>query len=71
MSDQRRVLVTGGAGYIGSHTAKALALAGHAPVVFDDPTAIARRSAGGRSWWATSATGTPSRPACASTASTA
>lgn len=36
MSDGRRVLVTGGAGYIGSHTAKALALAGHAPVVFDD-----------------------------------
>jgi UDP-glucose-4-epimerase GalE len=30
------VLVTGGAGYIGSHTAKALALAGHAPVVFDN-----------------------------------
>ena len=36
MSDQRRVLVTGGAGYIGSHTAKALARAGHIPVVFDD-----------------------------------
>jgi len=31
-----RVLVTGGAGYIGSHTAKALAGAGHAPVVFDN-----------------------------------
>ncbi len=31
-----RVLVTGGAGYIGSHTAKALARAGHEPVVFDD-----------------------------------
>ena len=31
-----RVLVTGGAGYIGSHTAKALAAAGHTPVVFDD-----------------------------------
>lgn len=36
MSDQRRVLVTGGAGYIGSHTAKALARAGHVPIVFDD-----------------------------------
>ncbi len=31
-----KVLVTGGAGYIGSHTAKALARAGHEPVVFDD-----------------------------------
>lgn len=31
-----RVLVTGGAGYIGSHAAKALALAGHAPVVYDN-----------------------------------
>ncbi len=34
--NQRRVLVTGGAGYIGSHTAKALALSGVEPVVFDD-----------------------------------
>ena len=31
-----RVLVTGGAGYIGSHTCKHLAAAGHTPVVFDD-----------------------------------
>jgi len=30
-----RVLVTGGAGYIGSHTAKALAAAGYEPVVLD------------------------------------
>lgn len=30
-----QVLVTGGAGYIGSHTAKALSLAGHTPVVLD------------------------------------
>ncbi len=30
------VLVTGGAGYIGSHTAKALAESGHTPVVFDN-----------------------------------
>jgi UDP-arabinose 4-epimerase len=30
------VLVTGGAGYIGSHTCKHLAAAGHTPVVFDD-----------------------------------
>ena len=31
-----RILVTGGAGYIGSHTAKRLAAAGHEPVSFDD-----------------------------------
>lgn len=31
-----KVLVTGGAGYIGSHTAKALAEAGHSPIVLDD-----------------------------------
>jgi len=31
-----RILVTGGAGYVGSHACKALARAGHAPVVFDD-----------------------------------
>ena len=32
----RSVLVTGGAGYVGSHTAKALAGAGYTPVVFDN-----------------------------------
>lgn len=31
-----KVLVTGGAGYIGSHTCKALAQAGHEPVVYDN-----------------------------------
>jgi len=31
-----RILVTGGAGYIGSHTAKALARAGYEPVVYDN-----------------------------------
>ena len=31
-----RVLVTGGAGYIGSHTAKALSRAGHQPVILDN-----------------------------------
>jgi len=30
------ILVTGGAGYIGSHACKALAQAGYAPVVYDD-----------------------------------
>lgn len=34
-----RVLVTGGAGYIGSHTAKALAKAGDEPVVLDNLSA--------------------------------
>lgn len=33
---ERTVLVTGGAGYVGSHAAKALARAGYRPVVFDD-----------------------------------
>jgi UDP-glucose-4-epimerase GalE len=31
-----RILVTGGAGYIGSHTCKSLASVGHAPIVLDD-----------------------------------
>ncbi|RAH98337.1 UDP-glucose 4-epimerase GalE [Acuticoccus sediminis] len=31
-----QVLVTGGAGYVGSHCAKALAAAGHVPVVYDN-----------------------------------
>jgi UDP-glucose-4-epimerase GalE len=31
-----RILVTGGAGYIGSHTSKRLAAAGHESIVFDD-----------------------------------
>lgn len=31
-----RVLVTGGAGYVGSHACKALAMAGHEPVVYDN-----------------------------------
>lgn len=35
MSDKGNVLVTGGAGYVGSHTCKALAGAGYTPVVFD------------------------------------
>lgn len=32
----RKYLVTGGAGYVGSHACKALAKAGHTPVVFDN-----------------------------------
>lgn len=34
----KRVLIAGGAGYIGSHAAKAVRMAGHEPVVFDDLT---------------------------------
>ena len=34
-----RVLVTGGAGYIGSHTCKALALAGFEPIAYDNLSA--------------------------------
>ena len=34
-SDSKTVLVTGGAGYIGSHTCKALMQAGYRPVVYD------------------------------------
>ena len=31
-----QILITGGAGYVGSHCAKALAAAGHEGVVFDN-----------------------------------
>lgn len=34
--DEKSVLVAGGAGYIGSHTCKALAAAGYVPVTFDN-----------------------------------
>jgi UDP-glucose-4-epimerase GalE len=36
MSDRPAILVTGGAGYIGSHCCKALHAAGYLPVVFDN-----------------------------------
>jgi UDP-arabinose 4-epimerase len=35
-SDARYILVTGGAGYIGSHTCKALASAGFVPITYDN-----------------------------------
>lgn len=36
MSDRPAILVTGGAGYIGSHACRALAAAGYHPVVYDN-----------------------------------
>ena len=43
--DRRVVLVTGGAGYIGSHTAKTLRLAGYRVVIFDNLSAGHREAA--------------------------
>jgi len=40
----RKVLVTGGAGYIGSHTCKALAAAGYTPVAYDNLVSGHRRA---------------------------
>ena len=52
-----RVLVTGGAGYIGSHTAKALAKAGHEPLVLDNLSSGHRWAVKwGRLWTGTSRT---------------
>lgn len=36
MTSSRTILVTGGAGYIGSHACKALAEAGHVPITYDN-----------------------------------
>jgi len=36
VSDKKTILVTGGAGFVGSHTCKALARAGYIPVTFDN-----------------------------------
>jgi UDP-glucose-4-epimerase GalE len=44
-AEPRRVLVTGGAGYIGSHTCKALAAGGYEPVVLDSLVAGHRAAA--------------------------
>lgn len=38
MTDRPTVLVTGGAGYIGSHCIRALAAAGYEPVAYDNLT---------------------------------
>ena len=37
MKKYNQVLVTGGAGYIGSHACKALSGAGYLPIAFDNP----------------------------------
>src|SRR3954453_278111 len=44
VNSAQNVLVTGGAGYIGSHTCKALAAAGFTPVAFDN-LSLGHRSA--------------------------
>jgi nucleoside-diphosphate-sugar epimerase len=33
----KTILVTGGAGFVGTHTCKALSLADYPPVTFDNP----------------------------------
>src|SRR6202790_3490585 len=43
MSDDPAILVTGGAGYIGSHCCRALAAAGYRPVVYDNLSTGHRR----------------------------
>ncbi len=45
MADPRTVLITGGAGYIGSHTAKALRSAGYKTVLYDNLSAGHREAA--------------------------
>jgi UDP-glucose 4-epimerase len=35
-TDSRNILVTGGAGYIGSHACKVLAQAGYTPIAYDN-----------------------------------
>ena len=35
MTKKRNVLVTGGAGYVGSHACKALSKAGYTPITYD------------------------------------
>ncbi|HSQ00766.1 MAG TPA: UDP-glucose 4-epimerase GalE [Candidatus Dormibacteraeota bacterium] len=42
-----KVIVTGGAGYIGAHVTRALAEAGHAPIVVDDLRCASKERVGG------------------------
>jgi UDP-glucose-4-epimerase GalE len=46
VTSRRAILVTGGAGYIGSHTAKALNACGYVPVVFDNLSSGYREAVG-------------------------
>ena len=41
-----KVIVTGGAGYIGAHVARALAEAGHTPIIVDDLRCATRERVG-------------------------
>jgi UDP-glucose-4-epimerase GalE len=47
VTEGTRVLVTGGAGYIGSHAVKALRRAGHSVVIYDNLSAGHREATGG------------------------
>ena len=70
----RSVLVTGGAGYIGAHTCKALSQAGYLPVTYDNLSTGHREAVQwgplevGESWTARSWTGscpaTTLKPCC-------
>ncbi|MGH6817117.1 MAG: NAD-dependent epimerase/dehydratase family protein, partial [Hyphomicrobiaceae bacterium] len=44
ISSTRNVLVTGGAGYIGSHACKALAISGYHPIAYDNLSRGSRAS---------------------------
>jgi UDP-arabinose 4-epimerase len=48
--DNLKILVTGGAGYIGSHTAIVVERSGHTPVIFDNLSAGHRWAAGSRTF---------------------
>jgi UDP-arabinose 4-epimerase len=53
------ILVTGGAGFVGSHTCKALSRAGYPPVTFDN---LERGGAGGTAGLTMKDTGAEERP---------
>ena len=44
MNTAKNILVTGGAGYIGSHTCKILAQEGYQPIAYDNLSAGHRRA---------------------------